>query len=91
MKNTKAQAKIHCPNLRKQNLSGAFVFNNNCKISGENLLLVDDVFDTGVSLQTVIAQLEERAGDRMSQDLKIATLYYKPENNRPGPIIHPLN
>lgn len=45
------------------------------------LLLVDDVFDSGRSLQAVLRELETRCRDRLPQ-CRIATPYYKPANNR---------
>lgn len=47
----------------------------------ESLLLVDDVFDTGLSLQEVIHEMQVMYGENMPQ-VKIATPYYKPANNR---------
>jgi hypothetical protein len=45
------------------------------------LLLVDDVFDTGLSLQKIKTELQLRCGDNYP-DIKIATPYFKPSNNR---------
>lgn len=44
------------------------------------LLLVDDVFDTGASMQQIIARLQADCGSNMPE-IKIATPYYKPANN----------
>ena len=41
------------------------------------LLIVDDVFDTGSSLQKVFDELCKKF-----KDIKIATIYYKPKNNK---------
>lgn len=46
------------------------------------LLLVDDVFDTGLSLQATIASLRERCRRNMPDEVRIATPWYKPANNR---------
>ncbi len=46
------------------------------------LLLVDDVFDTGLSLRAVIDALHERAGTGAPADIRIATPWFKPANNR---------
>ena len=48
--------------------------------AGSRLLLVDDVFDTGRSVEQVIHDLERRCGENMPQ-VKIATPYFKPANN----------
>ncbi len=50
---------------------------------GQSLLLVDDVHDTGLSLQQIITELRSgRAGG--SADIRIATPWFKPGNNRSG-------
>jgi hypothetical protein len=46
------------------------------------LLLVDDVFDTGLSLQAVITNLRERCRRNMPAEVRIATPWYKPANNQ---------
>jgi hypothetical protein len=48
---------------------------------GDRLLLVDDVYDTGLSLQGVIARLGEHFGSDMPET-RIATPWFKPGNNR---------
>lgn len=47
------------------------------------LLLVDDVYDTGLSLQQVTADLQHACGPN-TPDIRIATPYFKPGNNRSG-------
>jgi hypoxanthine phosphoribosyltransferase len=49
----------------------------------DSLLLVDDVHDTGLSLQRVIADLRQ-ACPAAALDIRIATPYFKPGNNRSG-------
>jgi hypoxanthine phosphoribosyltransferase len=46
------------------------------------LLLVDDVFDTGLSLAAVVESLRERCRRNMPEQVRIATPWYKPANNR---------
>ena len=48
----------------------------------DSLLIVDDVFDTGLSIQAVIATLRQRARRNTPQDIRIATPWFKPANNR---------
>ena len=48
--------------------------------AGKKILLVDDVFDTGLSIQRLISELEQQAEGKL--DIRIATVYYKPANNR---------
>jgi hypoxanthine phosphoribosyltransferase len=60
---------------------------NNCS----HVLLVDDVFDTGRSLQQVITEVHQYCGDS-APAVKIATPYFKPSNNttsiRPDYYLH---
>ncbi len=48
----------------------------------EGLLIVDDVYDTGLSIEAVIENLRERARRNMPEEIRIATAYFKPESNR---------
>lgn len=50
---------------------------------GEKLLLVDDVFDSGQSIEGVIRELNELYQDKMP-DFRIATPFNKPANNETG-------
>jgi uncharacterized protein len=47
----------------------------------DQLLLIDDVFDSGRSLEAVIAELRRRCGENLAQQIRIATVYYKPARN----------
>ncbi len=44
----------------------------------DRVLLVDDVFDTGRSLEAVINELQKRLRLNMPEDVRIAVPYYKP-------------
>jgi len=48
----------------------------------DNLLIVDDVFSTGMNVQAVIAKLESRLKRNRPQALKVAALWYKPASRR---------
>jgi hypoxanthine phosphoribosyltransferase len=48
----------------------------------DRLLLIDDVFDSGRSLEAVIADLQRRCRRNLPQQIRIATVYYKPSRNR---------
>jgi len=50
--------------------------------SEDSLLIVDDVYDTGLSVQAVLDSLREKARKNMPHDIRIATVYYKPANNK---------
>lgn len=49
--------------------------------TGQSVLLVDDVYDTGLSLQSVIEKLETTCAQHRL-DIRMATPYFKPENNQ---------
>jgi hypoxanthine phosphoribosyltransferase len=48
----------------------------------DQLLIIDDVFDSGRSLEAVIAELRRRCRRNLAHQIRIATVYYKPERNR---------
>jgi hypoxanthine phosphoribosyltransferase len=48
------------------------------------LLIVDDVYDTGLSIQAIIGSLRERSRRNTPNDIRVATVFYKPANNRTG-------
>jgi hypoxanthine phosphoribosyltransferase len=48
----------------------------------DSLLIVDDVFDTGLSVQAVVDTLRMKARKNTPENIKIATPWFKPGNNR---------
>lgn len=48
----------------------------------DELLIVDDVFDSGRSLEAVLDELRRRCPENHPKDVRIATVYYKPSRNR---------
>ena len=50
----------------------------------DRLLLVDDVLDTGMTIQQIIKLIREMGGERVPAEVRIATLYYKPRRCRTG-------
>lgn len=48
----------------------------------DGLLLIDDVFDSGRSLEAVISELGRRCRRNLPEQIRIATVYYKPSRNR---------
>lgn len=56
------------------------------QLSAEDaLLLVDDVFDSGRSVVAVLGELERRCRRNLPENIRIATVYYKPTRNL-GPL-----
>lgn len=47
----------------------------------DRLLIVDDVFDTGSTLNAVVRHLEEKARLNTPHDIRIAVPYFKPSRN----------
>jgi len=48
----------------------------------DSLLIVDDVFDSGRSIQATLAELKKRSRRNMPNTVRIACPWYKPENNK---------
>lgn len=48
----------------------------------DRLLVVDDVFDSGRSIDAFLRELELRCRCNMPREVRIATVYYKPKRNR---------
>ncbi|MBX2838801.1 MAG: hypoxanthine phosphoribosyltransferase [Gammaproteobacteria bacterium] len=48
----------------------------------DRLLIVDDVFDTGLSVKAIIDYLRKRSRRNMPDDVRVATAYFKPLRNR---------
>lgn len=48
----------------------------------DKVLIVDDVFETGHTLVTIMNVLNQILGGNAPQDVKVATVYYKPEQNQ---------
>jgi hypoxanthine phosphoribosyltransferase len=50
--------------------------------AGNSLLVVDDVFDSGHSIEALLAELSSKMRLNMPARVRIATPWYKPGNNR---------
>ena len=48
----------------------------------DSLLIVDDVFDTGRSIEALMKQLKNQTRLNMPQDIRIACPWFKPANNK---------
>lgn len=51
--------------------------------SEDSLLIVDDVHDSGLSIQQTIVDIQ-KACKKNTPEIRIATPYYKPKNNKSG-------
>lgn len=61
----------------------------------DGLLIVDDVFSSGLTSSAVVRRLTQRLKNNMPRDVRIATPWYKPEHNRttikPDFFLHTTN
>ena len=48
----------------------------------DSLLIVDDVYDTGRSIEAIINELQRRSRLNMPHDIRVAVPYYKPHRNQ---------
>lgn len=48
----------------------------------DRLLVIDDVFDSGRSIEAFLNELSHRCRNNMPRTVKTATVYYKPSRNR---------
>ena len=59
---------------------------------GDSILLVDDVWDTGKTIEALIKRLEKEIPFYKTLDVRVATIYFKPTKNvtnfKPNYFIH---
>lgn len=48
----------------------------------DQLLLVDDVFDSGSSIEAIFKTLKKKSRRNTPKDIRVATPWYKPNNNK---------
>ena len=48
----------------------------------DSLLIVDDVFDTGLSVKAILKKLREKSRKNLPHDVRVATAYFKPGKNK---------
>lgn len=65
------QVKVHGLNYLMKNIQ-----------AHDKLLIVDDVFDTGRSIEAIIQELHRRTRLNMPQDVRVAVPYFKPSRNK---------
>ena len=79
--------------IRTSSYSGLNKRKNNVRVHGlsylttsmnaeDSLLLVDDVFDTGLSVSAILKKLREKSRKNLPHDVRVATAYYKPGKNK---------
>ena len=49
--------------------------------ASDNVLLVDDVFDSGRSIRAIFERMKEKTRRNMPENMKVATPWYKPNRN----------
>ncbi len=50
--------------------------------TNDSILLVDDIFDSGRSISSILATLQQKMRNNLPHDIRVATVYYKPKNNK---------
>lgn len=79
--------------IRTSSYGGGTTPDKNVKVMGlqylietinaeDQLLIVDDVFDSGRSVDAIINELKKKCRRNTPGDIRIATVYYKPEKNK---------
>ncbi|MBT8151775.1 MAG: hypoxanthine phosphoribosyltransferase [Gammaproteobacteria bacterium] len=63
--------------------------------ASDRLLIVDDVHDSGLSVEELVRQLQQQCGENCPADIRLATAYYKPKQSKvarvPDYYIHTSN
>ena len=49
--------------------------------SEDRLLIIDDIFDSGRSVDAIIREVRAKCRKNTPQDIRVATIYYKPKRN----------
>jgi len=61
----------------------------------DRLLIVDDVFDTGLTIQALLSELKNQARRNTAEAIRVAVPYYKPSRNQvdlsPDYYLHETN
>ncbi len=48
----------------------------------DQLLIIDDIFDSGRSIEAIIDTLKDKCRRNTPDDIRVATVYYKPKRNK---------
>lgn len=54
--------------------------------AADSLLIIDDVYSSGLSVQAVIQRLKHKCRRNMPQDVRIAVPWYRPAHNKTGRV-----
>ena len=54
--------------------------------AGDSLLIVDDVYSTGLNIRAVVDRLNAKMRRNMPSDVRVAVPWYKPSRNRTGRV-----
>lgn len=88
---------LDCPTdhfaIRTSSYGGGTVQDKEVKVFGlqhlvdsmnydDQLLIIDDVFDSGRSVDAIIEALKDKCRRNLPHDIKVATIYYKPNKNK---------
>jgi hypoxanthine phosphoribosyltransferase len=52
--------------------------------SNDKVLIIDDIFDSGITIKTLIEKLKTKLRKNYPAELKVATVFYKKEKNISG-------
>jgi len=66
IKTTEPQKVFQSSIMKKDNVSGAFYFRNVCKIAGKNILLIDDIFDSGATIKEIGRYLTQNGAKKIA-------------------------
>ncbi|MBT3298154.1 hypoxanthine phosphoribosyltransferase [archaeon] len=50
--------------------------------SDDKLLIIDDVFDTGLSMEAILNKMQKEMRKNFPNDIRVGTVYFKPEKNK---------
>jgi len=54
--------------------------------SSSKVLFIDDVYDSGLSMEAVLRKVRNKLGENCPTDMRVATVYYKPKRNKTGKV-----
>jgi hypothetical protein len=80
---TSAYLKPGQPPLKKVRVHGLGYLISKAN-ADDGLIIVDDVYDTGSSVQAVLQRLRLRARRNAPEQIRVATIYFKPSHNQTG-------